>query len=83
MVDLILYGAIVGVVFFGVLGVILIIIIDDFDSQWYGLICFLSGGGIALLAWWVKGFEPAIYGTGAVVASILAIVAYLILSRWL
>ena len=83
MVDLILYGTILGGVFFLVLGSIMIIFTDHEYRGWFGAMCFQGGGAIALLGWYAKGTAWALYGTGVAIAGILAIVVFLLISRWI
>ncbi len=77
MLEWVLYLAIIGMVFFIVLGVI---IYFTQDNAWLTLLCLLASGLVGLLALGTD-YYMAFYGAAAVIASMLAVVVYLLLER--
>lgn len=77
MLEWILYLAIIGIVFFIVLGVI---IYFTQDNAWLALLCFLASGLAGLIALGTD-YYIAFYGAAVVTAAMLAVVVYLLLER--
>jgi TctA family transporter len=78
MLEWVLYLAIIGIVFFIVLGVI---IYFTQDNAWMALLCFLASGLVGLLALGTD-YGGAFYGA-AIVAAAMGAVAFYLLLEWL